>query len=129
MPKIYLKSIQNKGTNDNDKVVNKPSENNVENVVVKKEVLQPDFNDFLNNLNIKPVIPPKQQNIIPIKTISSENEDQTTKLSDHKRNKLIGLLYLYIAEFPDKLKAYKSKNFHKIDDNQLCETKKYSKKK
>jgi hypothetical protein len=53
---------------------------------------------------------------------------ETKSLTDQDRNKLIELLHLYIAEFPDKLKAYKGKNFHKLDDEKLLQMKEIFKK-
>jgi hypothetical protein len=41
---------------------------------------------------------------------------------------LIGLLHLYIAEFPEKLKAYKGKNFYKMKDAELLALKEVFKK-
>jgi hypothetical protein len=50
-------------------------------------------------------------------------------LSESERNKLIGLLHLYISEFPDKLKTYKGKIFHKLIDDKLLNMKEIFKKK
>jgi hypothetical protein len=138
MAKINLKSIQNNGINQvKTKTKPKPA-NNIENqvpkqsdkIVIKQTEDKPSFNDILTNLQ-KNVVENKENlvNAHPKNEFYKHHEKDREimkALSESERNKVIGLLYLYISEFPEKLNTYKNKNFHKIADEEL---KKYSKKK
>jgi hypothetical protein len=50
----------------------------------------------------------KQQPIL----LQNDKQVEVNPLLEYEKNKVIGLLHLYISEFPDKLKTYKGKNFH-----------------
>jgi hypothetical protein len=130
MAKISLKSIQNNNINEGRQVKPKTKQKPVKNVEIpidhsfleQKQVLKQNpenklsFSDILTGLqknvvennenlvNKQPII----QNDIQVEVVRHDKP-----LLEHERNKLIGLLHLYISEFPDKLKTYKGKNFTK----------------
>jgi hypothetical protein len=128
MSKISLKSIQNKAINPDKKMVTIKSSQKIETPNNDKKL---DFNMVLTEIQKngnkqvhnhgKTVKQTKQHDntILPQENAIVHNKE----LSEHERNKLIGLLHLYIAEFPEKLKEYKGKNFHKMDNNKLLELK------
>jgi hypothetical protein len=140
MAKINLKSIQNTGINQaKTKTKPKPAtniENQVpkqcDNIVIKQTENKPSFNNILTNLQ-KHVVENKENlvNAHPKNEFYQHHEkDQEIMkaLSDSERNKVIGLLHLYISEFPEKLKTYKGKNFHKMTDDELFNMKELFKK-
>jgi hypothetical protein len=134
--KISLKSIQNTGKkieknqvkNNDDKIVAKYSEisNKPKNVTIKNDVPHDDFELLLEKL--KPQINPKKNTDIPKSEVLEPVLKEKQQLSEHEKTKLIGLLHLYIAKFPEKLKSYKAKNFHKMDVDKLLEMKEIFKK-
>jgi flagellin-specific chaperone FliS len=90
------------------------------------------FNDILTSLQKNMIENKKNQaNKQPTNDCQQYFEKESTvikALSEPERNKLIGLLHLYISEFPDKLKLYKEKNFHKMTDKELLNMKEIFKK-
>jgi hypothetical protein len=136
MLKISLKSIQNNGKyldkkmakNNNNKIEVKYKEisNKPQNVVIKNDIPNNDFELLLNNLKKNEI--EKANNEITKANVLKPVLKETKELNEHKTTKLIGLLHLYIAEFPDKLKSYKTKNFYKMDAEKLLEMKEIFKK-
>lgn len=132
MAKINLSSIQNKAIKD-DKIIAKKEvtqkevKTSVQNSVIQKD----DFNLILQRIKEgknKPVIKTVEQPILPVTKqleplLEHKQEVETKPLTESEKTKLIGLLHLYIAEFPDKLNKYKGKNFYKMSDKDLLDIK------
>jgi hypothetical protein len=141
MAKISLKSIQNNNINQvKPKTKQKPVKNmeihapkQCNNIVIKQPESKHTFNDILTSFVVE-----NKENLVNAQHANEfQNNIQKQKvevvrhdkpLLEPKRNKLIGLLHLYISEFPDKLKTYKGKNFHKMTDEKLLNMKEIFKK-
>jgi hypothetical protein len=132
MAKISLKSIQNNGINQGktktqQKQVKIQVPKQSDKIVAKLPEDKPSFNNILANLQ-KNIVETKlehqksRENLVSQHLEKDQNEPLKA-LSDYERNKIIGLLHLYIAEFPDKLKTYKGKNFHKMTNKELLNIK------
>jgi hypothetical protein len=143
MTKISLKSIQNNVRNGEIKeILSKPIEKQVKVKLTKNVVNKPDFNQIMKEitntvkfkeLQVENTVVPKVINYkesaeFPLSLSQTKDVTFTKQLTEHERDKLIGLLHLYIVEFPDKLKSYKIKNLHKMDDSSLLELKEVFKK-
>jgi hypothetical protein len=138
MVKISLKSIQNNSINQVKPKTKQKPVNNIEpqipkqsnKVVTKTSEDKPSLSDILTKLqknmveNNKNLVINKQQPIF----LQNDKQVEVKPLLENERNKVIGLLHLYISEFPDKLKTYKGKNFHKITDEELLNMKEIFKK-
>jgi hypothetical protein len=118
MAKIRLKSIQNNSINQvKPKTKQKPVKNveihapkQCDNIVIKQPESKPTFNDILTSLQ-KNVVENKENlvNAQPANEFQNNIQKKNVEvkpLLEHERNKVIGLLLLYISEFPDKLKSY-----------------------
>jgi hypothetical protein len=150
MTKISLKSIQNNNINHvKPKTTQKPVKNvamkvpkQSDKVVTKQSLVfqdknienKPIFNDILTSLQ-KNIVENKENLVHEQPTnefhkqVKKEQKAVNSKeLSESERNKLIGLLHLYISEFPDKLKTYKGKNFLKMTNDELIDMKELFKK-
>lgn len=138
MAKINLSSIQNKANTivqntDINKVKTPVIPNNDKIQVQPGKV--PSFNEMLTkvqNTELNPIPKPiknkptkePKQDFTPKQIKEDTHDNETTKLTEQERNKLIALLNMYLAEFPEKLKQYKQKNLNKMGDSELQEMKK-----
>lgn len=52
------------------------------------------------------------------------HQSEENELTNEQRTKMIALLNLYVANFPEKLHKYKNKNFNNLNNSELIETKK-----
>lgn len=109
MSHIDLSSI----TSNVDKKDNIPIENN--SIKDKKPIQEP-------RIDLKPEVEkPVKENKVVVKETAIEVKKVT--LTPNEKAKIIAIIQLYIAEFPDKLKKYKSKNLDKMSDEDLIELK------
>jgi hypothetical protein len=78
----------------------------------------PSFSSIIKSAQVRKEV---EKPIHPVKVKPKEEEKEEMQLTENQRDKLIALLNMYIAEFPEKLGKYKGKNFHKMKDNELIE--------